>query len=127
MSEWITSPTRDNEQRLIWHAPSVPEQLKRHLLLSVEVRSAIDGPWDNAEEERRLAYLRGDLDAFVTGRRISIALDPYDKDKKAYLAKVDPAGADIWDLRSIDPSPGVRVLGCFAEKDLFVALVWSFG
>ena len=96
------------------------------MLLSVEVKEAIDGPWVRAAKERRFGQLRGDLDAFVEGRRISVAMNPYDKDKKAYIARVDPVSLDIWDIRSIDPSPSIRVLGAFVEQDLFAALIWSY-
>ena len=30
----------------------------------------------------------------------------------------------FWDIRSRDPRPGLRVIGHFAETDVFVALVW---
>ena len=43
-----------------------------------------------------------------------------------WATRVDPISDRIWDIRSVDPSPGIRVLGGFAEKDTFVALEWDF-
>ena len=123
--ELINDHTREDQKRLFWHKPAIQDQVKRHMLISVDLRNTLEGPWKTAAEERRCGQLRGDLDAFVEGRRISVANHPYEKDRTAYIARVDPVAAEIWDIRSIDPSPSIRVLGCFAERDLFVALVWS--
>jgi hypothetical protein len=38
------------------------------------------------------------------------------------MARIDPAPDEVFDIRCIDPHPGIRVMGCFAEKDLFIAL-----
>lgn len=96
------------------------------MFISKHLRGAMDGPWYSADEEKRLSRLRGDLDAFVLGQMISVADHPYLKNKTAYLARVDPIHKEIWDIRSIDPRPGIRVLGCFAETDVFVGLVWEY-
>ncbi len=120
---WLDDPTSGWS----WHVPAVPGgAVKRHMLVSKHLRDAMDGPWRDAKEETRLSSLRGDLDAFVLGQRISIADDPYDKPKNTYMARVAPRESELWDIRSIDPRPSIRVLGCFAETDLFVALLWKF-
>lgn len=123
VSTWLADPASDWS----WHYPAMPSgEMKRYMLVSKQLRSAMLGPWKNAEQEKRLAQLRGDLDAFVLGQRISVANHPYEKDKTAYIARVDPVHKEIWDIRSIDPKPGIRVLGCFAEVNVFVALVWDY-
>jgi hypothetical protein len=122
----ISDYTREDQKRLFWHKPAIQDHVKRHMLISVDLRNALVGPWKTTAEGRRFGQLRGDLDAFVEGRRISVANHPYEKDKTAYIARVDPVSAEIWDIRSIDPSPSIRVLGCFVEKDLFIALAWSY-
>ena len=35
-----------------------------------------------------------------------------------------PRKDGFWDIRSRDPKPSLRVIGHFAETDVFVALVW---
>ena len=120
---WTADPTSD----WAWHYPAIPSaEVKRFMIVSKDIRRAINGPWQTAADEKRLSRLRGDLDAFVLGQRISIADHPYDKDKTAYMARVDPVEKEIWDIRSIDPKPGIRVLGCFARTDLFISLVWEY-
>jgi hypothetical protein len=42
------------------------------------------------------------------------------------LARVHPVQAEVWDFRCLDPIPGIRVFGCFAETDAFVALTWDY-
>lgn len=126
IKDLINDHTRGQERQLSWHKPAIQDRTKRHMLISVNLQNALSGPWNSAANERRFGQLRGDLDAFVEGRLISVANHPYDKDKTAYIARVDPTSAEVWDIRSIDPSPSIRVLGCFVETDLFVALVWAY-
>ncbi len=73
----------------------------------------------------RAGRLRADLEMFVEGRLISVAEDPYKKPKSAYMARIDPPEDEVWDIRSRDPRPGIRVLGLFSEKDTFVALTYE--
>jgi len=124
--ELINDHTREDRRQLFWHEPVIQDHVKRHMLISVDLQNTLDGPWKTAAEERRFGRLRGDLDAFVEGRRISVANHPYEKNRTAYIARVDPVEAEVWDIRSIDPSPSIRVLGCFIETDLFVALAWAY-
>lgn len=42
------------------------------------------------------------------------------------MARVHPVTDEIWDIRSVDPKPGIRTLGSFAEKDTFIALTWEY-
>ena len=86
----------------------------------------VEGPWSDDKAARRGGRLRADLEMFVDGSVVSIADDPYKKPKAAYMARVDPPRDEVFDIRSRDPKPGVRVLGCFADKDIFVALAWDF-
>ena len=50
-------------------------------------------------------------------------MTPY-RHKSAYMGLLDPPGRGFWDIRSRDPKPALRILGHFADVDLFVALVW---
>jgi hypothetical protein len=40
------------------------------------------------------------------------------------MAQLDSVQDEVWEIRSRDPKPGIRVFGRFAETDLFVALTW---
>ena len=103
--------------------PSAPTG--RTMFVSQEIVPLAFGPWVG-RTAHRFAQLRAHLDAFTENRLISVAVDPYDKANSAYLAPIDPISDGVWDIRSIDPSPAIRVLGCFAEIDVFVSLIWSY-
>lgn len=98
----------------------------RFMYVGNELHAALTGPWDDPSAALRFGRLRADLDAFTEGRLVSIAEDPYAKRKSAYMARTDPISNDIWSIRSRDPRPAIRVLGAFAETDVFVALVYDF-
>ena len=100
--------------------------VRRAIFVSEEVAAIVLGPWEDSRTALRFARLRAQLDAFTENGLISVALDPYDKAKSAFLALVDPVSDGVWDIRSVDPSPSIRVLGCFAETDVFISLVWSY-
>lgn len=99
---------------------------ERTILASLEVHDIAQPPWPETWEGERHAEVRAYLDAFTEGRLISIAEEPYDKHRTAFLARVDPPTDEVWDIRCIDPEPGMRVLGCFAETDIFVALIGNY-
>ncbi|MDO8434581.1 MAG: hypothetical protein Q7S58_19465 [Candidatus Binatus sp.] len=41
------------------------------------------------------------------------------------MSQLQPPRDEVWDIRCVDPKPGIQVLGRFAEKDVFVALTWE--
>jgi hypothetical protein len=98
----------------------------RTVFVSDEVARVAIGPWPNDTAGLRFSQLRAHLDVFTSGGMISVAPDPFTKPKSTYLAAIDPVSDGVWDIRSIDPSPAIRVLGSFAETDVFVALVWDY-
>lgn len=95
---------------------------KRSLLVSSEIQRLINGPWPTKRWEERGARLRADLESFASDGEISVCTDPH-------LASVEdlgllaPAEAGIWDWRSRDPKPGLRLLGQFVEKDCLALLI----
>lgn len=97
--------------------------VERNMVVSVEIRELIEGPWTSDTLERRAYRLRADLEAFAVGHVLGISMTPY-QHKAAYMGLLDPPERGIWDIRSRDPKPGLRVFGHFAAVDLFVALVW---
>ena len=96
------------------------------MFVSLEVAEIVIPPWPETWEGRRHSRLRGLLDSFIEGDYITVAEDPYDKDASAILARVDPVDQEVWDFRCLDPNPGIRAFGCFAEKDTFVALTYDY-
>jgi len=42
-----------------------------------------------------------------------------------YLGRLHPARDEVWDIRSSDPPPGLRVFGRFGNTDIFVGLSWE--
>lgn len=98
----------------------------RTVIVSDEVRDVVAEPWSDNWEGRRHSYLRGALDIFTEGGCISVSEKPYNKDPDAFLARVDPVKDEIWDIRAIQPLPGIRCLGGFGGKDFFIALTWDY-
>ncbi len=102
--------------------PLMQGTIVRELHLSKALFESIDRPWDDISYERRFGRLRADLEHFVTGGYISVSLIPY-KAGTAYMGKLD--ANEVWDIRSRDPRPGLRVFGRFAARDVFIGLGWA--
>ncbi len=97
----------------------------RTMIVSAEIRKLFIGPWEDTRHEYRCGRLRADLDMFTEGRLISVAQAAYKKPKATYMTRLQPLADEVWEIRSRDPKPGIRVFGRFAEKDVFVALTWE--
>jgi len=116
---------RVNEGRLFRLLPELPRiGLVRQTFISQEIRNLCEGPWHSAAWEARCGSLRADLDRFIGGDVIPVAAKPY-RGKTSYLKRLDPDSDEVWEIRSRDPKPGIRVFGRFARKDVFVALTWE--
>jgi hypothetical protein len=102
------------------------EETPRTIFVSTELAEIAYPPWPKTWEGRRYARLRAVLDGFTGGDFVTIADNPYDKEAAAILARVDPIGEEVFDFRCVDPKPGIRAFGCFAETDTFVALTWDY-
>jgi hypothetical protein len=101
--------------------------IARHLYGSQEIIRLIEGPWTDIKEEYRSGKLRQDFDRFVQGKLISVALDnPYTKSKNAYLARLDRAYDEVWEIRSRAPRPGIRAFGRFAECNKLILFNWQY-
>lgn len=119
---------RISEKRLFVLPPLLSsDPVKRHMFVSKEVYTAVDpASWHRGDDTHRLGRLRADLDAFTTGQLIAVAEDPYKKPNSTYIARTDPITDDVWDIRSRDPRPGIRVLGGFVETDAFVSITFDY-
>ena len=93
----------------------------RFVFVTKEVREALYGPWDDLEREVRYNRMRAVVDAFVAGARMAVRYPP-SRSAKAQIALLDPAADQVWEFRSREPRPGVRLFGSFLEPNTFVAL-----
>jgi hypothetical protein len=98
------------------------DEADRTLLIAPEINHLIEGPWPNEKWEVRGNRLRADLENFASGGRLSVCVEPFEATKED-LGLLDPPDHGVWDLRSREPQPGLRLLGQFVAKDTFVALV----
>jgi hypothetical protein len=114
--------------RLVLHQPAIPGlRLRRRVYLAKTLHTAlIKGPWLNLKDEVRWHELRYWFDRFTDGGRIYLRERPRAKKSTADMAQLEPWTDEIWEIRSIDPKPSIRVFGSFIGKDALVALTWSF-
>lgn len=91
------------------------DPVRRAMLLSEEMYVALTAHRNDADERLRFGALRADLEYFVTSERI---------DGK-YLFHLYPAADSVWEIRSVRDDPSIRVLGCFATRDIFVATTYA--
>lgn len=108
------------------------EETPRYAYITHEVAELIWNSGDGRDADLG-NNARGLIDDFVEGGEITMSLDPYDKEAWCIMSRVDTSRLDpvsreydIWELRCLDPRPGVRILGGFAEKDVFIALTWDY-
>jgi len=118
---------RCDEGRLVGLEQALPgSPAVRTMFVSLDIHNLVIGPWNDKKIEYRSGLLRADLDMFISGMVISVGQHPYKKKNSAYMSPLDPPADEVWEIRSRDPKPGIRVFGHFSEKDIFVALTWGF-
>lgn len=119
----IRSRTQETPPRLFFLPPLIEGvAIMRELFVSEEINRIAHPPWPETSSGRRFARMRSYLDSWSGGRLISIADDPYHKPKRTFMARIDPSQDEVFDIRCRSPKPGIRILGCFADQDLFIAL-----
>jgi hypothetical protein len=103
---------RIGEQRLFSLVPkargSAPH---RAMFISEDIRAMLATTHEDPDMEDRMGVLQADLELFAEGQPI----DP------KYLFRLYPADDCVWEIRSVRPQPSIRVLGLFADRDVFVA------
>jgi hypothetical protein len=115
---------RVHEGRLWLLRPALPaSRIVRPMFASREIMDVVLGPWSDPEWEERCGRLRADLDVFITGRLLTVAERRYQA-RTAYMAQLDQPRDEVWEIRSRDPEPSLRVFGRFADTNWFVALTW---
>jgi hypothetical protein len=113
------------EGALVELKPALPsDPHRRHMFLSQEINELVAGPWKDQKWANRCNRLKANLEEFVKGEILPVSLTPYAHDA-AYMGRLDRPIDEVWDIRSRDPRPGMRVLGRFSEFNTFVALHWG--
>jgi len=96
--------------------PFLPIKLVRRIFVSKPIRDYLE-----SDDERAFGLL-GDLDSFIGGDIITTSIVPREA-RAAYMGLLHPTIDGVWDIRSRDPSPALRLLGGFSRRDTFVGLV----
>jgi hypothetical protein len=113
------------EGRLFRLAPALPsDPHERTMILSKEVNALIVGPWSDQKWANRCHRLRANLEEFIKGETLTVGLIPHEH-RDAYMGRLERPIDEVWDIRSRDPKPGLRVLGRFSERNTFIALHWG--
>ena len=89
--------------------------IRRVMFVTEEIQALLTSPRGDLAWEQRIAELRADLEVFVEARTI----DP------KYLFLLYPAADATWEVRSIRDKPSLRILGGFADRDIFVATTFA--
>jgi hypothetical protein len=108
-------------QALAQSMSSVPD--KRQIFLESTVVGMLNGPWVSSRDGRRAGTARALLESFLRGDQV-VGRMPPSKNVNTVIALLNPADDGVWEFRIGDPRPGIRILGRFAEKDVFVATNW---
>ena len=75
-----------------------------------------------ASIEHRVGLLRGHIDHFTSGGLLTVG---YRHEKHCLFKPLEPVDDEVWELRSRDPNPALRVFGRFAMRNAFVATHWA--
>jgi hypothetical protein len=94
------------------------------MVVSEEINAKIMGPHNERSEEFRCGCVHADLSAFTYRDPLVVARDPR-RGGALYMSRLQPPGDEVWDIRCLDPQPGIRILERFAQKNLFVGLTWE--
>ena len=81
------------------------------MFVSEQIWATLSTEHQEEEMEERLGILQADLEVFADGQPIG----------PKYLFLLYPAHEGVWEIRSVRHDPSIRVLGCFAMKDVFIA------
>lgn len=127
MSIYLEIIHRTNEGRLFPLPPLMPGALgnaPRQIYVTQEVYEICNmAGWQDAQWIERCMRLRADLDRFSQGGVIPIARRPFIGGRRSYMRQLFRWREEVWEIRSQDDPP-IRVLGRFADTDIFIALTW---
>lgn len=103
------------------------EESPRFIYVSIDVHNFVIRQIGLSVHDAALAgNCKALLDDFIEGGLMTVGWDPLDKKSTCIMARTEPVELGIWDFRCLDPRPGIRILGAFADKDVFIALTWDY-
>jgi hypothetical protein len=120
ISELEGSSTKE----LHYFEPEIPLTVKRHLVMSSDVRRAIRDDFPMAYDGH--AALLDFFLRFANCDRFAVSEDPDDHPPYTEIARNRPVGWELWDFRVYAGKQSIRVGGGFADKDTFVAITWDY-
>ena len=95
----------------------------RLVFLVPEVNSQIVGPWDEKSDDVvRMPYVRADLENFIANGYINAAFERGPKANFRRLEEKKGKKPRTWEIRTMEPPPGHRILGFFSTQDVFVGV-----
>lgn len=97
---------------------------RRGFYLSQEMQALMDGPWEAPDGEDRTRRLHADLEAYVKQEPISMCLVPF-KAGSANFGRLAEPEDEIWDYRTRNGLPVIRIFGRFAYPSAFIAFNWA--
>jgi hypothetical protein len=117
INDWL-----DREELFLLAPRLETDSVERVLFVSKDLYRAIGGFGNEVDE--RMGRLRAHLEVFVGDNIVTVAMEPF-RARDAYMARLSPARDEIWEIRDRS-SPSLRIFGCFAEVDTFVAFTWQW-
>lgn len=88
--------------------PYASSKIRRRMFVTLKLQEAVSNPPNDLEA--RFIDLHADLVLFVTGRWIP----------PNYLKHLEPTRLGVWEIRSHQYEPQIRVFGQFAKRDVFI-------
>ncbi len=110
---------------LIEFVPIFLVRRRRQVFLFKDLACMVEGPWPTKADAFRWGYVRADLEHLIQDAWIVVPENPR-RGGVALMSLLVPPEDAVWDIRCRDPQPGIRILGCFALKDVFIGLTWEY-
>jgi hypothetical protein len=112
------------KEGLVEYVPLPPISVYRPVFLTPDVSSQIYGPPNpDSDEAIEMSYVRADLDNFVGEGLVHMAFGRGPKSANFRRLEVTKRKRPkVWEMRTLEPSPGHRLYGFFAHQDVFVGV-----
>lgn len=107
---------RDAKVLILIEKMALPFNQVRPVYMVPKLFDRIFGP--SAEETKRMGFLEADLHRFINGDKITVG---HAEEPTCFLKPLNNC-REVWEIRSRDPKPSLRIFGRFAGKDAFVAI-----
>jgi hypothetical protein len=117
-----------NKTLIQWDSPYEPVGTPRRMFVSQQIADATKEPLPEGQVGVDMGEMAGWLDIFCDGHDFTVSEDCKEKPPETMLARVCPPKAGFWSIRVADANRRnqMRVLGAFADKNTFVAILWDY-